>query len=174
MQFKHLQKAGRSCLLSNHCNSDTYTDRIGCLADKRIFPSKSRKLHRHLWQKTATSKSSTNNFPRKWLDTQCKSEKIIIIKYLNILEVSTACLILGTDINAKWMLQTDCSIYFFLDAVWGHAKSQSQPHAWNVQQLFLSRSWSRNNSLTIKILGRECTASLQATFLYFPPYILTH
>lgn len=137
---KRLQKAGRICLLFNHCNSNTYTDRIGCLADKHIFPLKFRKLHSHLWQKTATSKSSMNNFPHKWLDTQCKSEKNNNNKTLEYLEVSTACLILGTDVDAKRMLRSNCSIYFFLDAVWGHAKAQLQPHARNVQQLFLPRS----------------------------------
>jgi len=48
---------------------------MGCLADKSIFPPQFRRPSSHFWRTTASSKPSTNNFPHKRLDMQCKSEK---------------------------------------------------------------------------------------------------
>lgn len=93
--------------------------KVGCLADKCIFPPKFRRLSSHFWRMTASSKPSTNDSHRKWLDTQHKSERTLG----HFKSKHSLLYFRHRYINAKWMLWTDGSIYFFLDNVWGHAKA---------------------------------------------------
>lgn len=63
---RRLRKAaGRTCLLSNHCNSDLCTDRTAAWQTSISFHQHSESVT-VIYSRTATSKSSINNFPHKW------------------------------------------------------------------------------------------------------------